>query len=216
MADTSGLPSESVFLQLLEHMEAKIGMLDLVTPAQKSVALSQLEGDLLEAERILQALSTEITASKKPNKTSCKALPSIQLYQKRLKTLQRAILLPSASSSCSMSSSETNQSSERPASRGFTQRQIQGQASPSSGHKSNAVGMGAHSSEHRSIRQLKESKAAVANMEELGNSILENLHKQRETIQNSRGKMAETNEQVTQSEKIVKRMGSWLRTFGLN
>ena len=47
-------------------------------------------------------------------------------------------------------------------------------------------------------------------MQAQGASILQDLHGQRETIQRSQQKLHEADENITASQKILRRMGRWL------
>ncbi len=47
-------------------------------------------------------------------------------------------------------------------------------------------------------------------MQAQGAAILQNLHSQRETIQRAKQTTEEVNANISQSQKILKRMGRWL------
>lgn len=47
-------------------------------------------------------------------------------------------------------------------------------------------------------------------MQAQGAAILQNLHSQRETIQRSQQRLHEADDNISASQKILKRMGRWL------
>ena len=62
-----------------------------------------------------------------------------------------------------------------------------------------------------SLELLKKSNQQLAETEAVGIDTLQHLGKQRETIQNSRNKLKETNDNLTYSNKLLNRMNKWWR-----
>ncbi|CAL5225835.1 g8616 [Coccomyxa viridis] len=62
----------------------------------------------------------------------------------------------------------------------------------------------------KSGERIQQSRQMVADMEAQGAAILQNLHGQRETIQRSQQKLHEADQNISSSQKILRRMGRWL------
>mmetsp|Transcript_10534 Transcript_10534/g.20015 ORF Transcript_10534/g.20015 Transcript_10534/m.20015 type:complete len:99 (+) Transcript_10534:216-512(+) len=62
-----------------------------------------------------------------------------------------------------------------------------------------------------SRERLKESRKLAHEAEDIGASILGQLQSQHQTIQRSQQAQRETSENISQSEKLLKRMGTWFK-----
>jgi enoyl-[acyl-carrier-protein] reductase (NADH) len=63
----------------------------------------------------------------------------------------------------------------------------------------------------KSLETLQKARAQLAEAEEVGVNVLENLGKQKETIKATRGKLEETSHELSYSNKMLNRMSKWWR-----
>lgn len=85
-------------------------------------------------------------------------------------------------------------------------RKAQGSAAE---QRAAALGARATSMHDASSSRILDTRRLALESEATGQSILQQLQSQRETIQRTQASHRETDQQLNQSEKILKRMGSW-------
>jgi len=65
--------------------------------------------------------------------------------------------------------------------------------------------------QYDSLERLKQARQQLAQAEEQGINTLQNLAKQKETIQHTRSNLQESNQQLSYGNKLLNRMNQWWR-----
>lgn len=168
----------------------------LCNAAEKKISIgSDAQAELEQAQKALKSLEIEARKVNGAEKKAAKA--EVLKLKNRLSSLKRQCLLgPSASVSTGVNS--TNTKSMSAGGRGSTERERMAAATAKA---------------RKTTQRLEEARKALEETESVAASTMDELHRNRETIERSTARAAHTNSQMNVAQSITYKMSRWWRNL---
>jgi len=180
---------EREYCELSAQVTCKTGALTGLAAAEKPPKVQELEADMAEAEALVRRMDLE--ARSLPVTVKTPLLAKLKEYKQDLATLKREAKAASASGE------DDNMREE------LLSRSELGQAYSSSSGVQREQLLSATERVRATGDRIKQGKQTLLETEELGVSILQDLHKQRETIVHARDNLHEADDNLGRARRVL-------------